>query len=538
MKNYLLLGGALFCATLTFAQTFKVKVNTSKEPIAEGKYEASMQSLSDYQCPEWFRNAKFGIWAHWGPQCQPEYGDWYARGMYIQGDGKYKYQIDAKGHPSEYGFKDWIPDWKADKWNPDYLVKLYKDAGAKYFFAMANHHDNFDMYDSKYQPWNSVNMGPHKDIIAGWASAAKKYGLPLGLSVHASHAWCWYETSRGADSHGALKGVRYDGWLTKADGKGKWWEGYDPQDLYEQRHKLSKNNRHWDWDENEVTTPDQAYCDKIYNRTVDLINKYDPDMLYFDDTYLPLWPVSDAGLAITAHLYNKSMAEHKGRNESVVFGKVLNEEMKKTIVADVERGAPDKIQDLPWQTCTCIGEWHYNKWAYLNNHYKSPQQVVRMLVDVVSKNGNLLLSIPLKGNGSIDPTELKIVEQIGVWMKMNGESIYGTRPWLTCGEGPSIEAANPINAQGFNEGRIKWCEKDVRYNQKGKVVYATLLGMPQGQVELKCMGRKAQLGKRVRKVELLGSTQKLVWKQQADKLIIEAAGIQACLDTPVFKITY
>ena len=182
------------------------------------------------------------------------------------------------------------------------------------------------------------------------AAAARKLGLPLGVSFHAAHSWVWYEPSRGADSRGPLKGVRYDGWLTKADGKGTWWEGYDPQDLYEQRHKLSRDNRHWDWDTPKVTPPDQAFCDRIYNRTVDLINQFSPDIVYFDDTYLPLWPVSDCGLAITAHLYNKSMAEHGGKNQAVVTGKVLDDKMKKTILWDVERGACDKIQELPWQT--------------------------------------------------------------------------------------------------------------------------------------------------------------------------------------------
>ena len=229
------------------------------------------------------------------------------------------------------GFKDWIPRWKAENWNPDSLVALYKRCGAKYFVAMANHHDNFDNYDSKYQPWNSVNMGPKTDIIARWAAAAKHYGLPFGVSVHLAHAWTFYEKAQGSDKTGPLAGVPYDGRLTKADGKGTWWEGYDIQDLYEQRHQVSKDNSKWDWETDYVTTPDQAYCDRVYNRTVDLINKYDPQMIYFDDTFVPLWPISDCGLKILSHFYNKNMAEHKGRNEAVATGKVLTE--------DVGRGA-------------------------------------------------------------------------------------------------------------------------------------------------------------------------------------------------------
>lgn len=533
IRNSLIITAIINC-TYSSAQNFLVKVNSDNEPICNGKYVQTAESLSDYKCPEWFRDAKFGIWAHWGPQCQAEDGDWYAREMYIEGNEKYKYQIDAMGHPSEFGFKDWIPLWRADKWNPEKLFDLYKKAGAKYFFAMANHHDNFDMYDSKYQPWNSVNMGPKRDIIGTWAAICKREGVPLGVSVHASHAWCWMEVSRGADKNGALNGVKYDGWLTKEDGKGKWWEGYDIQDLYEQRHPLSKNNREWDWDVDKVTTPDQAYCDKFYNRTIDLINRYNPSLIYFDDTFLPLYPISDAGLAIAAHMYNKSMKENNGKNEAVVFGKVLNEEQKKMVVWDVERGAPDEIQELPWQTCTCIGEWHYNKHIYFNERYKKPEDVIRMLVDVVSKNGNLLLNIPLKGNGSIDPSEEKILKEIAKWMKVNGESIFCTRPWRVYGEGPSAEKKNPLMAQGFNEGRIKWSEKDIRFNKKGNMLYVTLFGVPTQDVVVKNLGKASK--NKIKSIQLLGSEEKVVWNQTADELRITAPLQAPFTEANVYKV--
>lgn len=410
----------ILCCLTSFAQNrnsdpnpeFRVIVETSKEAIAPGKWQPTVESLSAWECPEWFRDAKFGIWAHWGPQCEPEDGDWYARNMYIEGNGQYQYNIDARDHPSRWGFKDWIHEWKAENWDPDALIKFYKEVGARYFFTLANHHDNFDLYDSKYQSWNSVALGPEKDIVGGWAEACRKYGLRLGVSVHAAHAWVWYETSRGADTKGPLAGVPYDGVLNKEDGVGTWWEGLDPQELYEQRHPLSKNNRSWDWEEDLVTTPDQAFCDKIYNRTVQLINDYNPDIVYFDDTYLPLWPVSDAGLKILAHGYNKSAERNGGESQIVFTGKVLTDWQKKTLLWDVERGAPDAIQDLPWQTCTCIGEWHYNKHVYYEDRYKTSAQVISMLVDVVSKNGNLLLSVPLRGDGTPDPTEIRIVTQI------------------------------------------------------------------------------------------------------------------------------
>ena len=541
MKRPVLLA-ILLLATLSVAAqnrtaeqhpAFKVQVNTDREPVGPGPWAPTVESLSAWECPEWFRDAKFGIWAHWGPQCEPEDGDWYARNMYIEGQRQYNYNIDTRDHPSRFGFKDWIHEWKAENWDPDALIKLYKEAGARYFMTLANHHDNFDLYDSRYQSWNSVALGPQKDIVGGWAAACRKYGLRLGVSVHAAHAWCWYEVSRGADTKGPLAGVPYDGVLTKEDGKGTWWEGLDPQELYEQRHPLSPNNRSWDWEEDKVTTPDQAYCDKLYNRTVQLIDDYDPDVVYFDDTYLPLWPVSDAGLKILAHGYNR-------KSDIVFTGKVLTPWQKQTLLWDVERGAPDAIQDLPWQTCTCIGSWHYDKHVYYNDGYKSAAQVIGMLVDVVSKNGNLLLSVPLRGDGTPDPTELRIVQEIGHWMQINGESLYGTRPWVIYGEGPSTSSDNPIRAQGFNEGSLKYGSADIRFNQKGdKVLYVTVMGVPETDITVRALGAKtAQNKRKIKSVTLLGSDEKVAWTQAADQLTIARPGDIPSPEAIVYKVTF
>ena len=517
---------------------FKVRVNTDREPIPEGPWAPTVESLSAWTCPEWFRDLKFGIWAHWGPQCEPEDGDWYARHMYVEGSPQYNYNIDAKDHPSRFGFKDWIHEWKAENWDPDALVKLYAEAGARYFFTLANHHDNFALYASKYQPWNSVAIGPEKDIVGGWAAAARKYGLRFGVSVHASHSWSWYETSRGADTKGPLAGVPYDGWLTKEDGKGTWWEGLDPQDLYEQRHPLSPENGAWTWEEGKITPPDQAFCDKIYNRTVQLLDDYRPDIVYFDDTYLPLWPVSDAGLKILAHGYNRSAAENGGESQIVFTGKVLTDWQKKTLLWDVERGAPDAIQELPWQTCTCIGQWHYDKHIYYRDQYKSAATVVAMLVDVVSKNGNLLLSVPLRGDGTPDPTELRIVKEIGHWMKINSESVYDTRPWVIYGEGPTAEAANPINAQGFNEGRQRYSAADIRFVKKGdKVVYVTLFGVPEEDFTVRALGSKtAQNNRKIKSVSLLGSDEKVAWTQTKESLTIGKPSFVPSPEAVVYKV--
>ncbi|WP_461638801.1 alpha-L-fucosidase [Labilibaculum euxinus] len=493
--------------------TISCKENV-KEKMQTGKFEPNWESLKQYEIPEWFRDAKFGIWAHWGPQCQPEAGDWYARHMYSQGHWQYKYHLEHYGHPSEFGFKDVINEWKAEKWDPEKLVALYKRAGAKYFFAMGNHHDNLDLWNSKYQEWNSVAIGPQKDILAGWAKAAKNNNLPFGVSIHSAHAWRWYESSQMADSEGEYAGIPYDGKLTKEDGKGKWWEGLDPQNLYAQNHLLSAESadigsihKQWNW-ENGATPPSEEYCLNFYNRTVDMINQFNPDLIYFDDTALPLWPVSNVGLEIAAHYYNSNIKRHEGKLEAVLFGKILSDEQKECMVWDVERGAPDTIQEKPWQSCTCIGGWHYDRGIYNRSGYKSAKTVMQLLVDIVSKNGNLLLNIPVRGDGSIDEKELKVVENITKWMDINSECIFETRPWQIYGEGPNAENANPINAQGFNEGKGEpYTSEDIRFTQKGDVLYAVVMELPsKGQeVMIKSLSTNNQYySKKFDQVEMLG----------------------------------
>ena len=521
-----------------------VIVNTNAEPIAPGKFEPTWASLKQYQTPEWFRDAKFGIWAHWGPQCQPEDGDWYARDMYLEGNGQYKSHLANYGHPSTNGFKDIIHVWKAENWDPDKLLALYKRAGAQYFFALANHHDNFDNWDSKYQPWNAVNLGPQKDLIAGWAKAARKNGLRFGVSVHAAHAWSWYEPAQGADKSGPLAGVPYDGKLTKADGKGQWWDGFDPQDLYAQNHTPSPGFQNgnsiggrWHWD-NGVSLPDAAYCQKFYNRTIDLIDKYHPDLIYFDDTALPLWPVSDAGLKIAAHFYNRNNQWHGSNDEGVLFGKILDEDQQQCMAWDIERGVSPTIEPHPWQTDTCIGGWHYSRSLYQRNGYKSARTVIHMLADIVSKNGNLLLSVPVRGDGTIDEKEQAIVEGIAAWMDLNKESIFSTRPWKVFGEGPASGGA-ALNAQGFNEGKGKaMSAADFRFTQKDKSIYAIELGWPTNAIAIKSLGKSAALlDKPIGDIQLLGSSEQIKWSQTDDALNIEAPRMKPSDIAIVFKIT-
>ena len=519
-------------------------VSTAAEPVTAGKFQPSWDSLKQYQVPEWFRDAKFGIWACFGPQCEPEQGDWYARGMYEQGSAKNRYHVAHYGPPSEFGFKEVIHAWKAANWDPEKLVALYKRSGAQYFVAMANHHDNLDLYDSKYQPWNSVKVGPQKDIIGGFANAARDQGLPFGVSVHAAHAWIWYEPAQGADKTGPLAGVPYDGKQTRADGKGKWWEGLDPQDLYEQRHAPSAHfdtpeaiNAQWNWG-NGASVPDAAYCEKFYNRTLDLVHKYHPDVLYFDDTALPLWPISDAGLKIAADFYNDNIKTHEGKLEAVLLGKILTEGQRQCLVWDIERGAANQIEPFAWQTDTCIGDWHYSRPVYENNRYKSAKTVIQMLADIVSKNGNLLLSIPVRGDGSIDDKEIAVLQGIGAWMAVNQQCIFGTRPWKVYGEGPAAQGPGG-NTTGMNEGRAKpFTAEDVRFTAREGTLYAIVLGAPQKDLAIKSLGAAADLlGKPIGDVTLLGGDGKAQWRQMADALTIQAPEKMPNDFAVVYKIT-
>ena len=501
------------------------------ETMMEGPYQPTWESLSQYeQAPDWFRDSKFGIWAHWGPQCQPEQGDWYARGMYDEGSHQYKWHVENYGHPSEFGFKDVINSWKADKWDPDRLMALYKRVGAKYFFTLGNHHDNFDLWNSKYHKWNSVNLGPGKDIVGGWEQAARANNLYFGVSIHSAHAWTWYETSQRSDKEGPKAGVPYDGKLTKADGKGLWWEKYDPQELYAQHHPLSEESEktsrihsQWGW-ENGASVPTEDYCMNFFDRNVDMINKYNPDLIYYDDTGMPLWPVSDAGLRVSAHFYNKSVKENNGTNEAVMFAKILTDEQKECLVWDVEKGVPDEIQEKPWQTCTCLGHWHYERSVYDNDRYKSAQTVVHMLIDIISKNGNMLLSVPMRGDGTIDDKEEAILEGIAAWMDINKESVFGTRPWKIFGEGPVAEASNPLQAQGFNEGKHKpYTSEDIRFVVKDNTLYAHILAWPEdGKVNIKSLSDKSSLfDGEISSVEMIGSNSEIRYRRSEDGLLVE-----------------
>ena len=490
-------------------------------PVTDGPFKPDWQSLHQYQTPEWFRDAKFGIWAHWSAQCVPEQGDWYAQRMYDEYHNSkpggplvvnpvWKFHQQTYGPQSVFGFKDIDHIWTAAKWEPAKLIDLYKRAGAKYFVALANHHDNFDCYDSTYQPWNSVRVGPKRDIVGDWAKAARAAGLRFGVTVHAARSWDWFEDSHWSDKDGPYAGVPYDGNLTKADGKGKWWDGLDPADLYSPPDAARTPENHL------------AYNVKFYNRTLDLVHKYQPDLLYFDDGVMPLRDQpGDYGLKIAADLYNASLKAH-GRNEAVMNTKNLNLDQRQCLVRDIERGKNETIDPNSWQTDTCIGDWHYKRALYDQHLYKKPDTVVGMLVDIVSKNGNLLLNIPVRGDGTIDEDETACLEGIAGWMSVNAEGIFGTRPWKVYGEGPSTVEAGEKNKYGGQKdvSAKPYTPEDFRFTAKGDTLYAFSMALPRGEAKITSLGTKSPQGVKVKDVQLLGAAAPVAWKQTDDALVI------------------
>lgn len=528
---------ALAALPLTLTAAIESAPAPATRTIAPGPFKPTWESLAQgYECPEWFRDAKFGIWAHWSAQCVPEQGDWYARNMYLEGSAQYKYHVEHYGHPSKFGFMELDNLWKAEHWDPEALMQLYVAAGAKYFVALANHHDNFDAYDSKYHAWNSVNVGPKKDIVGTWAKIARAHGLRFGVTNHASHAWHWFQPAYDHDREGALAGVPYDAaTLTKADGKGKWWEGLDPQELYTGLRLpiptsitdvKSANDWHRKVDGNwweKIPPLDHGYANNWFFRAQDLVDKYQPDLFYFDDTGIPF---EKTGLEFVAHYYNANAARHGGKVQAVMNTKHLEPAQRPGAVEDIERGVATGILPQPWQTDTCIGEWHYRRSLFEQHKYKTVGQVVRMLADIVSKNGNLLLNVPVRGDGTIDEDEVAFLKGLGEWMTINSEAIFGTRPWKVYGEGPSVtEAAEAGTFGGARDVRSKpYTAEDLRFTTKGGALYAILLAWPtDGKITVHSLapaaaGKAALFEKPVTAVTLLGVKEKLAWTQDATGL--------------------
>jgi alpha-L-fucosidase len=488
---------------LLLARNLPAQAGQARLEIEKGPFEGTRESLAHYEIPQWFRDAKFGIWAHWGPQSAVEQGDWYARNMYIQGNRQYEYHVGRYGHPTKIGYKDLCQDWKAREFDPEYLMGLYKRAGAKYFMSMGVHHDNFDLWNSKYTSWNAVKVGPGKDIVGLWRDAARRHDLRFGVSEHLWISYKWFATSHGCDRIGPRAGVPYDGAnpecasLYHDAGCAQWANAYNPDQF--------------GW--NDTGIPEE-WKQHWFLRIRDLVDNYQPDLLYTDG---PM-PFEHYGASLVAHLYNLSARLHSGKVEGVYTSKRPEDCATGTCVLDIERGLANQIRPNHWQTDTCIGEWHYDINIYRDHKYKTSKMVVDLLVDIVSQNGNLMLNFPLPNSGALDPDELKVLEGITAWMGVNGEGIYATRPWKIYGEGPSTK--NVKAGGGFNErARRALTAEDVRFTTRGNALYAFVMGWPEKEAVVRTLGTASpQSPGKIANVELLGYGGRLDWKQEVARL--------------------
>lgn len=458
------------------------------------KFEPSWQSLAEnYKTPDWFRDAKFGIFMHWGIMSAIDENRAYGGshyGRYMYGPGEYPPEHERSqqarellawhtkryGDPHKFGYKDLIPFFKAEKWNPDSLVAFYKSIGAKYVVPVAVHHDNFDLYNSKFHRWNSVNMGPKKDLIRGWKEATEKHGLRFGVSSHLDRVSSFFQTSR-----------KYD--------------GGDPRyaDFYGSNYSLDYMK-------------DEDWMKVWYKRTKQLVDDYQPDLLYFDGSLPGIHGNMKYGYNLLADFYNDNMKRHNGKLEAVV--NLKHGPDKRAFVWDIEKGQADALQHLPWQTDTDLaGGWYYRK---TTKTVFSPEVLVGNLVDIVSKNGNLLLNVGLRGDGTLPENQAQVLRELGAWLKVNGDGIYGTRPWLVYGEGPT-----KVVSGAFKEQTKPYTEQDIRFTTKGDYLYAFVLKVPEKEVKIKSLSNILTLVSKVENVELMGSNEKLSWEQTAESLNVK-----------------
>lgn len=458
------------------------------------RFEPTFESLTQYECPQWFLDAKFGIWSHWGPQSVPMCGDWYARNMYIQGTSQYLYHVRHYGHPSKFGYKDICALWKAEKFDPEELMKLYRKAGARYFVGQAMHHDHFFNYPSKLNRFNSAQVGPMKDICGLWKAAADKNDMPFGLTEHLGASFSWWRVNKWSDSYGPYAGVPYD--------------GNDPEyrDFYFDNYEHTPGgdrNSHAPW-----YTSNEKFRDYWRDVMKEVIDLYKPDLLYSDGS-LPFgshWqdggkdskvnPNNNItykwGLEAVSHLYNTSIEKY-GENRAVYNQKDRNPEIYNVGVLDIEKSQLPGINPRPWQTDTCIGNWFYDA----KQEFKKPAHIIEMLVDIISKNGIMLLNILQRPDGSIDDEAVYILEELAKWYAICGEGVYGTRPWHKYGEGDT-----QVLIEGFKEVKTSWNSSDYRFVTKGGNVYAFMLKTPENKV---AVIKSLTESEKVKEVRLLGA---------------------------------
>lgn len=465
------------------------------EPIVmpempDGPYTADWASVSTYpQCPEWFRDAKFGIYTHWGPTtvCGEELTgrDWgglerYPQQMYREDRESYKIHAKKYGH-DKMGYKDFIPMFTAEKFDAEEWVDLFAKAGARFIGPVAIHHENFAMWDSKYTRWNSVNMGPKKDITGELAKAVRARDLKFMASFHHSATWDWFTYAH------------------KYDGKDPQWG-----DLYSPPHPKGMR-------------PTQEWLEIWLSKIDEVVLNYEPDLIWFDFGLHQTIP-REWQQRMFADYYNWATA----KNKAVGVAQKSRAMHQHVSIIDFERGREDRLTPYPWLTDTSLGPWFNVNSA----PYKSSATTIKLLVDIVSKNGCMLLNVGPHADGSIPERAKKVLLDIGGWLDVNGEAVYNTRPWLSFGEGK----AQMKSGGGFSEGRVRYSGADIRYTRSkdNKTLYATTLGRPANSIVL---SYTKVLKEKNGKVELLGSDQAIKFKINAEgSLVIEVSNkaLDAC----------
>ena len=480
--------------------------------VSHRTFRANWNSLGRYQVPDWFRDAKFGIFIHWGVYSVPAFGnEWYSRNMYVQGTPAFEHQVETYGPQSKFGYKDFIPMFTASKFNADEWVDLFVRAGAKYVVPVAEHCDGFPMYASDFTAWNAARMGPKRDVVGEIAVATRKRSLHFGASSHRAEHWWWYDGGTTFDSD--VNDPQYAGLYGPAQPRilpgGDATKEPDPNHLEK-------------W-----LPPDQAFLDDWLARSTEIIDKYKPDIFYFD-----WWigqPAFQPYLKRVAAYYYDRAAE---RNAGVVLTYKENAFPENAAVLDIERGKLDALRLLPWQTDTSIS---VKSWGYVQNDtYRTAASLIAELVDVVSKNGNLLLNVGPKSDGTIPDEDKSVLLSMGQWLSVNGEAIYGSRPWLVFGEGPTSDSASAVKG---NDNKT-FTSQDIRFTTHNGFLYAIALGWPaDGKLTIRTLyAGTPYLTGPITAIQLLGAQENPVWKQTPQGLEIDLAH-QESSDMPyVFKI--
>jgi alpha-L-fucosidase len=464
------------------------------------RYTADWQSLQSYTIPEWFRDAKFGIFIHWGVYSVPEFGsEWYPRNMYQphsedSNDAKvFTHHIATYGPQDRFGYKDLIPLFKAQYFDADKWADLFKRAGAKYVVPVAEHHDGFAMYKTSLSRWNAAEMGPKRDIIGELSEAIRRKGLIFGLSSHRIEHW-WFMNG------------------------GRTFNSDVNDEVYKDFYGPAMQ-------ETDSMTPE--YMNDWLLRCTELTNKYHPQLFWFD-WWIGVQPRFQPYLkSFASYYYNQGLQWNKG----VVINYKYNSFPPGVAVLDLERGMLNGIRDTAWQTDDAVG---FQSWGYIKGEkYKSPQYLIDELVDIVSKNGNLLLNIGPRSDGIIPIEQQQLLLSMGAWLSVNGEAIYGTRPWKDYGEGPTENASGP-----FADSKIKpFTAADIRYTTKKDTLYAITLKLPDGDTRMQKLGTDAGNGHIV-SVKLVGSAEKLKWTQGKDALVIHPAAHYPSTYAAVYKIRF